>query len=575
MFALSRWMRSAPRWYASAIAAVILGSGDGSTLEQAATYEPATFCTSESPAERRAVKVSNGAELQDALDRATEGDVILLAAGATFQPSTPDGSFVLRRRPLPPGSWVTVRSADKAFDTNGAVPPATRADKADAIAMSKIRAAGSAPAVRTEAGARGYRLVGLDIGVDAGVLHLSNLVELGSGKDTTVDAEPSDIVIDRCYLHGNDGGNIRRGVAMNGARLAVIDSYLENFHDSNGDSQAIAGWNGPGPFKIVGNVLEAASENVMFGGADPAIPDLVPADIEIRRNLMTKRQAWRSAGVPVKNAFELKNARRVLVDGNVFEHVWPSGQDGTAIVLKSVNQDGRCAWCVTEYVTFTNNIVRDAANGVMINAQEVGVHGARQPLPLSHVRLQNVLFQGIGNKLLRVMGGGSDVEITHITSLGNPGGILDARDASDLNPRLVFQDNIVERKLYGIGTGADEGAATLVRNFAPFTYGHNVLVNTSRGSDQAISDEALKARYPGTTMIAGGWAALGFQDGGYQLGPVNRYGVGDKRPGVDAQALKHAQETPGGAGCGPSSKSSPPQRPHDVAAPAPGAAPPD
>lgn len=31
-----------------------------------------------------------------------------------------------------------------------------------------------------------------------------------------------------------------------------------------------------------GNFLEAASENVMFGGADPQIPGLVPADIEIR-----------------------------------------------------------------------------------------------------------------------------------------------------------------------------------------------------------------------------------------------------------------------------------------------------
>ena len=96
---------------------------------------------------------------------------------------------------------------------------------------------------------------------------LSNLVELGSGKDTTVEAEPSDIVIDRCYLHGNDKGDYRRGVALNGVRMAVVDSYLENFHDAHSDSQAIGGWNGAGPFKIVNNFLEAASENIMFGGA--------------------------------------------------------------------------------------------------------------------------------------------------------------------------------------------------------------------------------------------------------------------------------------------------------------------
>ena len=253
------------------------------------------------------------------------------------------------------------------------MPPSTRVDKANANVMPKIRAtAVNLGAIRAESGARGYRLIGLDIGVDDGVTQLANLVELGSGKDTTVDAEPSDIVIDRCYLHGNDQGDYRRGVALNGVRMAVVDSYLENFHDAHSDSQAIGGWNGAGPFKIVNNFLEAASENIMFGGADPAIDGLVPADIEIRRNLSTKRLAWQTAGVAAKNAFELKNARRVLVDGNTFEHVWTSGQNGTAIVLKSANQEGRCTWCVTEYVTFSNNIVRDAASGMAINAAEAG-----------------------------------------------------------------------------------------------------------------------------------------------------------------------------------------------------------
>ena len=138
---------------------------------------------------------------------------------------------------------------------------------------------------------------------------------------------------------------------------------------------------------------------------------------------------------------------RVLVDGNTFEHVWPSGQDGTAIVLKSVNQDGRCAWCVTEYVTFSNNVVKDAANGVMINAAEVGATGLRQPMPINHVRLENVLFQDIGGKLLRVMGGASDVAITHITSLANPGGILDPRDPSDRKPRVNRVIEIGQQRL--------------------------------------------------------------------------------------------------------------------------------
>ena len=550
--------RSACRYAVTAAIAILLLQ-HSSIAGQDDRYDVAAFCTSELPSERGQVKVSSGAELQNALDHAAEGDVIMLAAGATFHPPA-GASFVLRRRPLRAASWITVRSAAAAFDAAGTLPPSRRVDKANADLMPKLRSSG-APVITTEAGAHGYRLVGLDVGPDAGVWRLSTLVALGSGRDSSIETEPYDIVIDRCYIHGNEGGNTRRGVAMNGVRLAVIDSYLENFHDPDGDSQAIAGWNGPGPFQIVNNFLEAASENVMFGGGDPAIPDLVPADIEIRRNLMTKRQTWKTAGVPVKNAFELKNARRVMVDGNTFEHVWPSGQDGTAIVLKSVNQDGRCAWCVTEYVTFRNNIVRDAASGVMINAAEVGAKGLRQPVALNHVRLQNVLFEGIGGKLFRIMGGASDVAITHVTSLGNPDGILDPRDASDRNPRLVFQDNIVERKRYGIGAGGDEGVTTLTRNFSPFTYSNNVLVNTSRGTDQAISDEALKLRYPDATTIAPTWTALGFTDGEYRLGAVSRHRTGDRHPGVDADALKRAQDA-SGTTCGSKPKSaSPPSRP--------------
>ena len=291
---------------------------------------------------------------------------------------------------------------------------------------------------------------------------------------------------------------------MNGSRLAVIESHLENFHDAGSDSQAILGWNGPGPFKIVNNFLEAASENIMFGGADPRIPGLVPEDIEIRRNLMTKRLAWRDAKVAVKNAFELKSARRVLVNGNVFEHVWTSGQDGTAIVLKSTNQDGRCPQCVTEYVTFSNNIVRHAASGLLINAAETGRAGAELPERANHIRITNVLFLDIGSrewgsggKLFRIFGGVSDVSITHVTSTANARGILDARDAQDANPNLTFEYNLIERRLYGIGAGSAEGVPTLSRNFPRATYRQNVLVNTSEGTDQAISDAALRGEIPG------------------------------------------------------------------------------
>jgi len=529
-------------------------------VDQTATDDPyrvTTLCTAVPADTGRRVTVSSGAELQQALDAASAGHIILLATGVTFSPPRGADSFVLRNRHLAPGQWIVVRSADAAFNADGGVPPNTRVSDADAASMARIRATTTnAPAIRTEAGASGYRLIGLDIGAESSVQQLTNMVELGNGSDVTVDTEPSDIVIDRCFIHGNDTGNFRRGVMMNGVRLAVVDSHVSNFHDANTDSQAVGGSNGPGPFKIVNNFLEAASENVMFGGSDPAVPDLVPRDIEVRRNLMTKRLSWKTARVPVKNAFELKNASRVVVEGNIFEHVWASGQDGTAILLKSANQQGRCTWCVTEYVTFRNNIVRGAAHGMTINAAETGGPGLPLPRKAHHIRVDNVLFEDLGGgKLLRVFGGVSDASFTHITARGNGSGILEPQSATDVNPRLVFKNNLVERKYYGIGAGSAEGTKTLSSNFNPYTYGYNVLVNTSAPTDQAIANGDLGSRYPARTWVVSDWGAVGFQSGTATLTSTSRFSrAGDdgKDVGADLAAITAAQGVGrGGDGCGP------------------------
>jgi hypothetical protein len=520
-------------------------------------YQIRTVCTPAPPTGGRTISVATGADLQRALDAAAAGDVVLLQPGVVYRPSAQDGSFMLRNRGIPAGQWVTVRSAHSAFDPRGALQSGTRVSESNAGLMPQIRAVRTnMPAIRAERGARGYRLIGLDIAPDTSVQQLSNLVELGNGSETSLDELPANIIIDRSYLHGNDSGNFRRGVAMNGMHLAVLDSYVANFHDGNGDSQAIGGWNGGGPFKIVNNYLEAASENVLFGGSDPAIPGLVPSDIEIRRNLSTKRQEWRDARVPVKNAFELKNARRVLVEGNVFERVWPSGQDGTAILLKSVNQDGKCPWCVTEYVTFRRNIVRSASHGVTINAVEVGRRGAENPVPANHIRFEDVVFEDLTGKLFRIFGGVSDVSIVHVTSRSNPSGVLEARDPADHNPNLVFKFNIVERKTYGVGTGGDEGSKTLTRNFAPFTYRQNILVNTSSDGEQPVSDGTLESRYPPTTWVVRGWNDVGFQAGTSKLAKSSRFASAAEDGhdvGADVDAIAAAQTGSGrsGDGCGP------------------------
>ena len=93
----------------------------------------------------------------------------------------------------------------------------------------------------------------------------------------------------------------------------------------------------------------------------------------------------------------------------------------------------------------------------------------------------------------------------------------------------------------------------MTRNFAPFVYNQNVLVNTSRSTDQAISDAALKSRYPPVTTIASDWAAVGFEANSRSSrsrAPFYHLGDDGQDMGVDIEALVAAQSGPPSSSCG-------------------------
>ena len=253
------------------------------------------------------------------------------------------------------------------------LPPAgTRVVPSFAPFLPKLISPNADAVVSTAPGAHHYRFVGVEFTTKPGRAQNYGLILLGDGggSQDSPDDLPHDLVIDRCYIHGDANVNLRRAIALNCGAAAVIDSYISDVHEVGADSQAICGWNGPGPFKIVNNYLEAAGENVMFGGADPKIRNLVPSDIEFRVNHCSKPLTWMRqdpsyAGKhwSVKNLFELKNARRVMIDGNLFEKNWVDAQTGFGILFTVRNQEGTAPWSVVEDVSFTNNIVRRSAGG--------------------------------------------------------------------------------------------------------------------------------------------------------------------------------------------------------------------
>ena len=115
----------------------------------------------------------------------------------------------------------------------------------------------------------------------------------GSSAQNSLDKVPHDFVLSHLYIHGDPMWGQKRGIALNAAAVTIRDSHISDCKGVGQDTQAIGGWNGPGPYTIENNYLEAAGENVMFGGADPAIANLVADGITFRGNYLSRPMAWR------------------------------------------------------------------------------------------------------------------------------------------------------------------------------------------------------------------------------------------------------------------------------------------
>jgi len=490
--------------------------------------------TSYTPPSGRTIAVAAGGDLHAALKSAQPGDVITLEPGATFA-----GNFVL---PKKAGTgWIIVRSG---APDDKLPAPGTRVSPAAATMMPKILSPNGGPALSTDSGAHHYRFIGIEISTTANVARIYAIVSFGGNQESDADT-PHDLIIDRCYIHGLPALQISRGVLLNSASSAVIDSHISEIHGAGYDSQAILGYNGPGPFKIVNNFLEGAGENIMFGGADPRIRGLVPSDIEIRRNHLFKPLTWRPGAQPpggvqwtLKNLFELKNAQRVLVEGNVLENMW----GGAAVVLTPRNQEGRAPWSVVQDVLIRNNVIKNATSGFSLQTTD----NERASQPVKRIAVVNNLWF-VARTFFGFNSGGpatlDDLLIEHNTAL--PVGQSAYYAESGIPPAVIrfrLTNNVIGFGSYGLTfPKADDSlakflpGAIIAKNalvsMAETGDGQGVTRNRPPGIDQAMYSSFHNAAAAGLSDTDGTLTAKS---------PLRRAGTDGRDIGVDFEELQRA-----------------------------------
>lgn len=411
------------------------------------------------------------ADLQVYIDRARPGDVLLLEPRATYV-----GNFTLpalpEQSPRIPAQFITIRSAadPSSFPLNGRVRPE------HAQSMPTLRSPNVGSALATKPGAHHWRLQWLAFQANSG--GAGNVISLGDGSDSQRDLAtvPHDLDLDGLIIRGDPERGQKRGIGLNSGATVIRNSDIRDIKYDGQDSQAICGWNGPGPYVIENNYLEAAGENVMFGGADPSIRDLVPSDITIRRNYVTKPLAWKESRSrwTVKNLLELKNARRVLIESNVFEHNWVAAQSGYALLFKPVNQDGRSPWADVSDITFQFNIVRHVASAINVLGTDYQYpSGQLRGLQIRHNLFYDVNSSRWGGegRFLMLGDGPVDIVVDHNTIIQN-GSVLQLYGTKAGRPWVIqnlrLTNNLALHNEYGIigesaGIGKSAIAAYLTR----------------------------------------------------------------------------------------------------------------
>jgi hypothetical protein len=331
-----------------------------------------------------------------------------------------------------------------------------------------------------------------------------------------------------------------------------------------------------GPYKISGNFVEASGENILFGG-DTATA--TPTDIELSRNHMFKPLTWMKGqagyvgganGNPfvVKNLLELKNAQRVLIDGNVMEYSWGGfSQVGFAIVVTPKNQSGSngsnlCPICQVTDVTIRNTSISHVGAGLQI-ANALSDNGGA-PLDGQRYSIHDIVVDDLdGLKYtgpsefaqISVSAGApllQAVTINHITAFPVSTLFVIGDEIATTPPmkNFVFTNSIVNAGIYPVWSTGSGGAANCAFYDVPLTTFNACFIGSAFANNAIVAPpSSASAGWPSKNFFSGSMAAIQFVNynsgsgGDYHLQPSSPYkgkGTDRKDIGADMDAVNSA-----------------------------------
>lgn len=355
-----------------------------------------------------------------------------------------------------------------------------------------------------------YRLIGLELTTFATP---PTEVSLSYQALVYLSGSNSDIVIDRCYLHGQGAPTrLLNGVELQGNNVAIVDSAFDQIDQwTNGHivpevpSFAIINDRGGGPYLIENNFIGADGISVFFtdnGGT--GTPN--PHDVVIRRNYFYRSQRHQIGSAIsdgrhyyVRHHLEFKRGERILVDGNVFERSWADTQQGALMALTPRPGPGGPGTYlpIVSDIKITNNLFRDAPAGFIItghHTSQTSTTGtpakADFPASLQRLEVSNNVFYNIDGSLVcpsplaqyptgnfsivfNTVLSPEDYVIVHNTiykvpaAPGKAAYVLSPSGFTTPAASLLVRDNVMPANLFAIIAegGVAEGTPTLAKNW--------------------------------------------------------------------------------------------------------------